>query len=378
MSRCAWAVAAGLLAGVALAGEPAATRPAEKKEQPIRLLGIGEPAPDFDLPGVDGKRHKLKDLAEAKLLVVVFTCNHCPTACAYEERLKKLVDDYKPKGVALVAISPNDPKAVRLDELGYTDLSDSLEEMQIRAKHQAFNFPYLYDGETQEVSKKYGPAATPTVYIFDAGRKLRYVGRVDDAERESEVKTQDTRKALDALLAGKPVPVEKTRTFGCSIKWADKRDSVEQFMKKLAAEPVSLEAVDADGLKKLLGGKSEKIRLVNFWATWCGECVTEMPELVTINRMYRNRDFEMVTVSTDRADKKDEALKLLKKLQASNKNLLFGGDPYAMIELVDKDWDGNLPYTVLLDKDGKALLRKAGMIDPMEVRRAIVKALGSR
>ena len=112
-------------------------------------LAIGSPAPDFQLPGVDGKVHRLKDYAKAKVLAIVFTCNHCPTAQLYENRIKKLADDYRSKGVALVAISPNDPEAVRLNELGYTDVSDNLEEMKIRAAHRKFNFPYLYDGETQ-------------------------------------------------------------------------------------------------------------------------------------------------------------------------------------------------------------------------------------
>ena len=102
----------------------------------IPPLAIGEKAPDFDLPGVDGRRHSLKDFASASLLVVVFTANHCPTAQAYEERIQALDAHYRAKGVALVAISPNDPKAVRLDELGYTDLSDSLEEMSVRARER--------------------------------------------------------------------------------------------------------------------------------------------------------------------------------------------------------------------------------------------------
>ena len=194
----------------------------------IETLAIGAKAPDFALPGVDGKVHRLSDYAGAKILVIVFTTNHCPTAQAYEDRLIKLADDYKDKGVALVAISPNDPKAVRLDELGYSDLNDSFEEMKIRAKHKGFNFPYLYDGETQKVSKAYGPVATPHVFVFDGDRRLRYAGRIDENERNpKEAKSHDTRNAIDALLAGKPVPVETTRTFGCSVKWSDKRDSVE-------------------------------------------------------------------------------------------------------------------------------------------------------
>ena len=181
----------------------------------LKTLDIGATAPDFKLPGVDGREYVLKDFADAKILVVVFTCNHCPTAQAYEERLLKLHADYKDRGVALVAISPNDPLAVRLDELGYTDLGDSLEEMKVRAKDQKFTFPYLYDGETQKASAAYGALATPHVFIFDHDRKLRYNGRIDDAEVK-QVKSHDTKNAIEALLAGKPVPVEKTRVFGCS------------------------------------------------------------------------------------------------------------------------------------------------------------------
>ena len=131
----------------------------------FRSLAIGDVAPDFKLPGVDDKEYTLKSFANARLLLVVFTCNHCPTAQAYEERIAQLHADYKDKGVALVAISPNDPQAVRLDELGYTDLGDSLEDMKLRTKQRKFSFPYLYDGETQKASLAYGVLATPQVFL---------------------------------------------------------------------------------------------------------------------------------------------------------------------------------------------------------------------
>ena len=110
-------------------------------------LSLGEKAPDWTLKGVDDKDYALKDFDKSKFLVIVFTCNHCPTANAYEGRLKTLVDDYKDKSVALVAISPNDENSVRLDELGYSDLGDSFDEMKIRAKHAKFNYPYLFEGD---------------------------------------------------------------------------------------------------------------------------------------------------------------------------------------------------------------------------------------
>src|SRR5271155_2230817 len=165
-------------------------------------LAIGSAAPDFSLPGIDGKTHQLSDYNGSRVLAIVFTCNHCPTAQLYETRIKKLVDDFQAKSVAFVAIEPNDPQAIRLSELGYTDVSDSLDDMKIRAEYRHFNFPYLYDGETQETARAYGPKATPHVFIFDKERRLRYEGRVDDSQRASLVKSQDARNALEALLAG--------------------------------------------------------------------------------------------------------------------------------------------------------------------------------
>src|SRR5215218_3122760 len=130
-----------------------------------KTLEIGAGAPDFKLQSVDGKMYSLASFKSAQVLVIIFTCNHCPTAQAYEDRIIKLVSDYKSKGVAVVAVNPNDPKSVRLDELGYADLGDSFDEMKLRAKQKAFNFPYLFDGETETMSKAYGPVATPHVFI---------------------------------------------------------------------------------------------------------------------------------------------------------------------------------------------------------------------
>src|SRR5690348_9466997 len=140
----------------------------------VESLKIGSAAPELNLPGVDGKTYVLADFAKAKVLVVLFTCNHCPTAQAYEERIARLHSDYRDKGVALVAISPNDPLAVRLDELGYTDIGDSFADMKLHARRRGFKFPYLYDGETQSVATAFGVLATPHVFVFDGERKLRY------------------------------------------------------------------------------------------------------------------------------------------------------------------------------------------------------------
>jgi thiol-disulfide isomerase/thioredoxin len=342
----------------------------------VKTLEIGAAAPYFKLPGVDGKDHALSEFKEAKLLLVLFTCNHCPTAQAYEERILKLHSEYKEKGVALVAISPNDDLAVRLDELGYTDVGDSFDDMKLRAKERGFTFPYLYDGETQSVSKAYGVVATPQAFLFDAERKLQYVGRIDDAEAKM-VTSHDLRNAIDALLAGKAVRVATTRTFGCSTKWADKRKDAKAALEKWDREPVKLELIDEEGLKSLVKNDTDKLLVINLWATWCGPCVAELPEFVTMNRMYRGRKFKMVTITLDDPEMKEDALNMLEKLHVSSTNYLpLVENRDRLAEIVDKDWKGPIPHTVLIAPGGKIIYRKASSIEPLEVRRAIVDFLG--
>ncbi len=339
-------------------------------------LAIGSPAPDFSLPGIDGKVHRLSEYSKSPVLVIVFTCDHCPTAQLYESRIKKLASDYQDKGVTLVAINPNDPDAVQLSELGYTDLSDRLDDMKIRAEYRAFNFPYLYDGETQATSRAYGPKATPHVFVFDGERKLRFEGRIDSSQRESLVKTQDTRNAIDALLEGKSVPVDHTGVFGCSTKWKSKQAARRAELKKIEAEPVTVEMADAAALKKLRSNPTGKVLLVIFWATWCGPCLSEFPDLQNTWRMYRGRDFEMVTVSANLPDEKLGVIKALEKQQASSKNLQFASDDtYAMQAAFDPSWEAGVPFTMLIAPDGKEIYQKQGEIDVLELRRIILANL---
>lgn len=347
--------------------------PQQIKEQEVTTLSINASAPDFHLPGIDERFYSLKNFADAKVLVVVFMCNHCPTAQAYEDRLIRLVEDYKDQSVRVVAISPNAVNAVLLEELGYSDMGDSFEEMQIRARDKNYNFIYLYDGDTQEASIKYGPVATPHVFVFDKERKLKYTGRLDKSEKPGTANADELRAAIDAVLLNAVILEPITKSFGCSVKWGWKMSWTNKVNEDWAKLPVTLDAINTDGVLKIMKNESDKLRLINIWATWCGPCVIEYPEFINIHRMYQGRDFEFVSLSADKIEHKDKALKFLQSKNSAVKNYIYSGtDIYKLIESVDKEWDGALPYTILLEPGGNVVYKKMGTIEPLELKKVIV------
>ena len=173
-------------------------------------LKIGSSLPEFNLPAVDGKTYSPSDYNNNKILIVIFSCNHCPYVQAYEERIMNIQKEYANKGVQIVAISSND--AVKYPE-------DSFKQMKLRSEEKKFNFPYLYD-EDQSIAKSFGATHTPEVFVFDEKRELAYHGKIDDNwQDESQVKSSYLKNALDEILAGIDVSVPETYSIGCTIKW---------------------------------------------------------------------------------------------------------------------------------------------------------------
>ena len=364
--------------GHAQAPAPAARGIGVGLEYPV--LPIGSALPDFNLPGVDGKTHRASEYGGSKALAIVFESNHCPVSQLYEERIEKLYADYRNKGVRLVAINP---KTVRLDELGYTDVTDSLPEMKLRAQFRGIDWPYLYDGDTQGVSMKFGAVATPHIFIFDEQRKLRYQGRIDDNQREDLVKTHDARNALDAVLAGKPVAVAETKAFGCTTKWLSKASGVEQEWARIQAEPINVEMVDAAALKALRANSTDKVMLIHFWSTGCAACMKRGEagratffELESTYRMYRKRAFNLVTVSTNGPADSAAVMGVLKEEYASSPNKQFASADRAALQAAwGEKWNPSAPLTMVIGPGGEVLYRKEGAFDILEVRRIILAAM---
>lgn len=374
VSRLALSIAAFvtlLVFGVAVFGQDEVAKP-NSNTPPI--LKIGVHAPDFTLPGVDGKKYSLKDFASSKILAVIFSCDHCPVAEIYEKRIKQLVSDYCDRGVAVVVIMGNDPKAESLDEYGYTDVGDTFADMKIRATYRHFPYPYLYDG-AEAVAVKYGPTATPHAFIFDQQRILRYEGRIDSNEREELATKHEARDAIEALLAGKQVAVTDTPAVGCSTKWSYTIPEARAEDAELERKPVTLELASAAQLEALSrNAGTGKLLLVNIWATWCGPCVQEFPKLQTLLRMYGQRPIDIVTLSINNPDEKSMVLGFLQKLHAYNRNLLFNGNDAAdAVKAFGTDWAGGAPYTVLIGTNGEVLYKMQGQFNVMELRRVILK-----
>lgn len=364
-------------------------------QEGIRDLKIGETAPDFALPGIDGKTHRLADYKDGKLLMIFFTSNHCPTSHGADARLKKFLANTRPRGLTFVAINPNHPDGLSIDELGYSKYNDGFEDMKKYAADRGFDFPYLYDGDSQSTAKAYGCLATPHVFIFDAERKLRYKGRFDDSPYESEatVKSPDARNAVEALFAGQPVAVPITKPHGCSTKWIAKKSGIAEKMQKWDSTPVDIEPIDAAGVAALRRGGTKNVRLFNVWATWCAPCVTEFPELVATSRRFDMRNFEFISISMDEMKDLPKAKAFLEKRGAglsnrlkksvkeegrkSNSYIFTGGSMENLMKAVDPEWPGGIPHTVLVDTKGNVLWRHNGQVNGDELRARILEHLGT-
>jgi thiol-disulfide isomerase/thioredoxin len=299
---------------------------------------------------VDGRAHSLAEYAGAPVLVVFWACNHCPYVQAYEDRLIALQREFADRGVRFVAINSNDAA---------TYPADSFTRMVERTGEKKFNYDYLHD-PTQEVARAFGAQRTPEVFVFDAERRLRYQGGIDDHENPAKAKTPHLRNALDALLEGKPVPVAETRVFGCSTKWPHKRAQTEEYNARIAAEAVDLvPGGDLDGVLRA-GAAAGKVRLVHYWKH---SDPSRLAAMATMHHMYRRRNFELVTVALEADGKREDVLKALQKVRPaiSAKNVVIA--------------DAGPPRTVLLSETGEELFRAEGGLDELACRRAIVRHL---
>ncbi len=363
----------------------------------FQRLALGDTAPDFNLIGVDDKMHSLSEYKGGKVLMVVFLSNHCPYSHAQESRMIPFINQMMPKGLKVVSIQPNTPLPENASGLAYSKYNDSFEEMKLYAKENKFTFDYLYDGDTQEVSKAYGAQATPHVFLFDKDLKLRYSGRWDDGrfEEVESVTNRAGHDALAAMMADKPVPVPFTKPFGCAVKWNTPDDKAfAGYKAPWKYEPITIGEIDAAGIARLAKNPTKKIRLFNVWASTSLTSVSKLVEFSKLAQRLDRRDFEVITISLDAPEARDKALALLqehhigmptrikesieKEGRSTNNFIIKGDDAAAVAKALDPKWLGApLPHTVLIAPGGKVLWRYTGAgFEPIPLVRLILDQLG--
>ena len=343
------------------------------------ILALGSAAPDFALPGVDGKIHKLSDYAASPVLVVIFTCNHCPIAQMYERRIEQLYEDYGKKGVAVVAIQGNDPKAIRIDELDSSDVSDTLDDMKIRVAYKHLHYPYLYAGRhavRHQLRTAHRQRRTSSSSTRPAAFAIRAALTIAIASRRSRRTMRRTR--LMRCWPGRQCRSRIPASSDARRSGRRNPHSVRRRTGRSRPTPVHLEKVDAAGSKSCAPTTSGKVTFIDFWATWCGSCLAEFSDLQDTYRMYSNRDFNLVTVSANMPDEEPSVLRFLQKKHATSRNLLFASDDTEKLQAAfDPAWQSAVPYTVVLGPDGKVIYKTIGSVDLLEMRRKILAAMPS-
>jgi peroxiredoxin len=334
-------------------GRPAPTSPT-----------VGQPAPDFTLADLSGKTHSLKDY-RGKIVVVGFISARCPISNAYKDRIRAIADEYAKRGVTFLGVNSN--------------ADESIEEARAYAAKNRLDFTILKD-EGNVVADAYAAERTPKTYLIDGEGVVRYQGRIDNSQNPQMVKRDDLREALNEMLSGKPISVAETRALGCLIKRVQDAKAIPAVApantKAPQAEPKvgTLKPVDFAKFKDSAKGK---VLVLNFWATWCGPCVAEFPELVALDAKYRDKGMKLVGITADEAeDVRPKVIPFIKKHQVKFDIIRQDtDDPEEMMSQITKDWNGVIPATFVYDKQGNLAYTRFGIIDRDLLVAEIEKAL---
>ena len=325
-------------------------------------LPIGQPAPDFALGDLRRNPHALKDY-RGKFVIVAFLSARCPISKAYQERIRSIAREYGEKDVVFLGIN--------------SSADESRAEVEGHAAGNLLTFPILKD-EGNVVADAYRAERTPKVYVIDPAGNLRYQGRIDNSQNPGLVKRQDLREALNELLAGKTVTIPETKALGCLIKRVQDGPAPTTVVgpQQPAPEP-KVALIKPAGYGELIKQSAGKVVVVNFWATWCGPCVAEFPELVKLDNQLRERGVRFIGISADdTAEIKTKVIPFLKDQKARYDNFVQDvEDPQEMIDVVLKDWPGTLPATFVYDKKGNLVYTRLGVFHPETLLAEIEKAL---
>jgi peroxiredoxin len=322
---------------------------------------IGKPAPDFTLTDLEGRSHSLKDY-RGKIVVLGFISTKCPISNDYNARMRAIAEDYGKQNAVFLGINSN--------------FNEPVAEIKAHAAKNNLTFTILKD-QGNQVADAYGAQRTPEIFVIDNEGLLRYHGRIDNSREVRRVNRQDLRAALNELIEGKAVSVTEGKAFGCPIKRSQDAKKIKAGStgaKSIEPKIAMLKPADFNKYKDAAKGK---VLVVNFWATWCGPCIAEFPELVAIDAKYRDKGVQLAGISVDEvADIKGKVIPFIKEQKAAFDILVQDSDdPEEIINLIDKNWQGTLPTTFVFDKQGAIAYTRYGILDRELLLDAIEKAL---
>jgi hypothetical protein len=335
--------------------------------------------PPFSLKGINGKVYGHSDLDEDKLLALVFLSNHCKISQLFQNHLIELTKKFEKEAVIL-AVSPNYENAILPDELAHSDYGDSFREMKKRAERKKYNFPYLYDGEEQLLTRAIGVKITPTVYLYNEKRKLIYAGRIGNIDYPEEMNKSDLHNAILQSLQNQAIPLKRTKVFGTSIKTKDHLYIAERVRQRYSGETIKLTKADDRKLNFYLNHNSGKPKLFYVWQTNDKNVRENLIKLSFLFKIFRKRGFRLVTVCIAKENENESIIKgLLEKAQLSSTNFLTYGHHIApLAKIIPSQIDKLTPYYRLIGVSGNKLTGNHGEVPKDELRFHILRALDNK
>ena len=343
----------------------------EQSEKPVFL-------PEFSLQGTDGKFYSQKDFEENDLLAVIFLSNHCKISQLFQNQLIKITELMRSKKVAVVAVSPNYYKAVLPDEQAYSDLGDSFIEMKKRALRKNYNFPYLFDGEKQTLTRKIGVKITPSVFLYNKKRELVYAGRIGNHDLAESLQASDLYKFITSYTDGGGHKLKRTKVFGTAIKFSGDLLLAEQVRKRYSDETVRITAADERKLKFYLNHKTGKPKLFYVWKETDMDVRDNLLTISTIYKIFRKRGLKLITVCISEGQNNDSAIEVLEQAQLSSTNFMVSGNQVSpLTTIIPSDFSRITPFYRLIGGDGKMLQGAMGKIEKDKLRLQVLSALNN-
>lgn len=332
--------------------------------------------PDFKLPGVDGRYYTQKDFESYRLTAVVFLSNHCRVSQLFQTQIIEINKRVRNEGIAIFAVSPNYAPAILPDELAYSDLGDSYEEMKKRALRLNYNFPYLYDGENQAFTKLVGATITPSVYIYNKQKKLIYVGRIGNHDTVENINTSDLFNILKDSEPNSNENIKRKKVFGTSIKTKDDNFLAEQVRKRYADEKIRLVSADSRKLKFYANHLTQKPKLFYVWQMSDENSRENLIKLSSLYKIFRKRGFKLITVAIGEENQREKIVQILNQAQLSTTNFISQGHEIGPLSaLLPNTIEKTTPFYRLISSGGTPLLGGHGDVIYDELRMEVLRAL---